>query len=302
MSYRLDLEEPVPAALREAAAAELADAAALLEGGEAAEAAVHAARKDLKKARSLLRLARPRMPGRAYRRENRRLRDTARAIAGVRDADVMVATVDDLAERFAGQLPEGTFAALRAELAIAAAEARTGREQAEPGAAAAELRDAVERARAWPLEDCDEDTLVAGITLAYASGRRDLRAAERDPSAEHLHEWRKRVKDLWHHLRLLRDLHPEVLPAEAEAAHRLSDLLGDDHDLAELCRVLAEKDGPAASVPDDLAPLAELAAERQEALRSAAFALGHRIYAEPAKSFSRRFRALTRARRVGTPA
>src|SRR3954464_1823683 len=119
MSYKLrfgaELEDSIRRTAREqleAAAAELDDA----ESGDAA-AAVHGARKRLKKTRSLVRLARPSLPKPAYRNTNRALRDRGRALSDARDADVLVATVDVLADRFAGRLPAATFNAVRHALA-----------------------------------------------------------------------------------------------------------------------------------------------------------------------------------------
>src|SRR3954463_4871672 len=116
MSYRLDLDEPVPVALRDVATERLERAVRRLreEHTDDPVEAVHGARKDLKKARALLRLARPGMSRDAYRRENRTLRDIGRAMSGGRDADVMVETSDALADRF-GQSRE--FAALHRRLA-----------------------------------------------------------------------------------------------------------------------------------------------------------------------------------------
>ena len=92
MSYRLDLTAPVPDTLRATAVERLERAAERLRedhGGDPV-GAVHGARKDLKKARALLRLARPGMPAKDYRKENRRLRDLGRELSGGRDADVML--------------------------------------------------------------------------------------------------------------------------------------------------------------------------------------------------------------------
>src|ERR1700690_3624886 len=59
--------------------------------------AVHSARKALKKERSLLRLVRGSMPAPQRRRENRALRDAARALSATRDAAAMIDTLDQLA-------------------------------------------------------------------------------------------------------------------------------------------------------------------------------------------------------------
>ena len=44
-----------------------------------------------------------------------------------------------------------------------------------------------------------------------------------DPTDENLHECRKRSKDLWYHLRLVRRGWPEVIETTADEAHELSD-------------------------------------------------------------------------------
>jgi CHAD domain-containing protein len=289
MSFRLSLEEPVPDALRWVAIEQLEDAVRLLRderAGNPAEA-IHGVRKNLKKTRSLLRLARPDMPAKAYRRENDFLRDTARSIAAARDADVMVETVDELSERFAGQLPERPFSALRAQLAEEA-----GRGQAQlSGEVVDRLNDAVARVEAWEVDRCDEETLRTGAARAYKRSRRAFAAARRDPSVERLHDWRKRVKDLWYHQRLLEEAWPVPLKAHADESHRLSDLLGDDHDLAVLGqRLTATSDLVTTPPPVDEGEMLELIARRRTELQHEAMQLGQRVYSEKPKAYRRRLK------------
>jgi len=59
-------------------------------------AAIHKTREGLKKARAALRLVRARLGGKIYRREDGRLRAAGCALAGARDADVMIGTIDKL--------------------------------------------------------------------------------------------------------------------------------------------------------------------------------------------------------------
>ena len=73
--------------------------------------AVHEARKDLKKLRSLLRLARPALGSELYRRENERFRDLGRALSETRDAEVKLQTLAGL--RDAGFAPGGVEAYAR---------------------------------------------------------------------------------------------------------------------------------------------------------------------------------------------
>lgn len=51
-------------------------------------------------------------------------------------------------------------------------------------------------------------------------------------AAKDRHEWRKRVKYGWYHMRLLTDASPAILSPLEERLHDLSDALGGDHDLA----------------------------------------------------------------------
>ena len=76
---------------------------------------MHEARKDLKKARAVLRMVRHRMDDEVYQRENVRLRDAGQALAGTRDAEAKVGTIEALEERFGDELPAVT-AALKRDL------------------------------------------------------------------------------------------------------------------------------------------------------------------------------------------
>ena len=286
MPYRLDFSEDLAASVRRTAREQLDDGLARLRDqyGDDPVEAVHGARKDLKKARSLLRLARPGLDRDAHRRIDDELRDAGRRLSDRRDADVLAATVDDLAERYVGRLPEQRFADLRAQVAGPGG----------GGAAAAPLSDVVVALRAaadavpdWPLERLDADALRDGAVRAYGRGRDAMAAAIAEPTDERLHEWRKRAKDLWYQARLLGDAWPRAFEALAQDAHALADLLGDDHDLAVLsARVTATGGaGSAEGVDDDVL---ELVAHRRHDLQEGARRLGARLYAEKPAAFRRR--------------
>jgi CHAD domain-containing protein len=275
MSYGLSFEETPAESVQRIRREQLEAAAEGLERGHDQDPveAVHDARKRIKKTRSLLRLARPGLKPKAYRRRNRALRDTGRGLSGARDADVMAETVDVLAERFADQLPEAFFTAAREPLA---ARAETERGATDPGEHAAALRALA--GDDWRLRGLSSDALVESLKRTYARGRDAFALADRKPTATNLHEWRKRVKDLWYQERLLEDSWPNVMKAQAKEAKKLSKLLGEDHDLA----VLAEHvDDP---------QLLELIDQRRAELLERSRDLGRRIYAERPKAFARRAR------------
>src|SRR3954471_16369858 len=118
MAFRLDVQQTVSESLRATVDGELAAAIESLSVVDPARrpAAVHDARKHLKKARSALRLVRSALGTRTTRHLNDELRAVAATLSARRDADVLATTVDSLHERYAGQIPASTFEALRERL------------------------------------------------------------------------------------------------------------------------------------------------------------------------------------------
>lgn len=281
MAYRLSLCEEVPAGIARVLHEELRGAVARLEaGGGDPVAAVHGARKSLKKCRALIRLARPGVGREVARRENRALAEVAGSIAGLRDGDVMVATLGGLREGAQGRVPPADFDELLAGFEREAAERRGFSSGATAGDVPERLRAIDARVDELSLQWCTWATLAEGVTTAYARGVADLGAARESPGTQELHEWRKRVKDLWYHHRLLTDAWPPMFTALADELHVLSEALGDDHDLS----LLAER------LETDHAGLPELIAERRAELQRRALALGALVYAERPKAFGRRIR------------
>jgi CHAD domain-containing protein len=280
-AYRLREGRPLPDELRRAACGRIDHASDELRGktDSTPEEAVHEARKDMKKLRALLRLARGELGEETFARENACFRDAARELAGTRDADVMLETLDALGLR-AG-LGSELRKLIQAERVGAGADGR----EAAARSAAAMLKEARTRVDDWPLERDSFDALADGLERTYRRGRRALRAAQEEPTAEALHDWRKRVKDLWYHHTLLRELWPPVMRAAGDEAHELSDRLGDDHDIVVLAAWVR---GHLETDPE----FSEAVIRRRGELQDAAFALGARLYAEKPSAYRRRLERL----------
>jgi CHAD domain-containing protein len=288
MAYRFEMTETVPANLRRVAIEQLDHAVAELTDGVTRDPveAVHDARKAIKMERSLLRLGREAIGSKRRRRENARLRDAAGRLSGARDADVMVEALADLAERYAGQLPEATFGAIRARLEHDRDSLRTGLEiSGVVDAAIAALRMTRGEIEGWRIRGGGFGVLEGGLERSYARGRAAMDRAARKGSVESLHDWRKRVKDLWYHLRLFESAAPLTLAGQVGEAHALSDLLGDDHDLAVLRSAVLGM-GPDLAV--DHAAVIALIDHRRGQLQQEAYFIGRRLYAEKPSAFVRR--------------
>ena len=160
--------------------------------------------------------------------------------------------------------------------------------------AAARIAAAVDRVRGWPVGGDGWDAIESGLRRSYRRGGATMRDAVADPTVERLHEWRKRVKDLWYHLRILTPAWPAVVEALAEEAHVLSEQLGDDHDLAMLATA-ARDHADAFAEPLDLDALVDAIDDRRSELQRSATSLGRRLYADEPEAFIARIEVWWRA-------
>jgi CHAD domain-containing protein len=207
--------------------------------------AVHEARKSFKKVRAVLRLVRPAIGAAAYRAENACFRDAGRPLAEVRDAKVLIDTLDKLAEHFQEQLAGRSFddtrEALRANLL------ETQRRVLDTHDALAAVAKVVRKARRRVKDWADVPgkwwAVGDGLEDGYRRTRDAFRDAVADPTAETLHEWRKQAKYLRHQLEVLRPVWSERLTALADEADRMAERLGDDHDLSVLRQRLSAEPG-----------------------------------------------------------
>jgi CHAD domain-containing protein len=298
MSYRLDADEPLVDGLRRCAREQLQTAITRLDEdvNDDPVTAVHSARKALKKERSLLRLSRGMLEPRQRRNENRATRLAANQLGRARDADALLDALSAINDRFAGQIPAATTLAVEERLREERYAARTALLDEEiPRHVADALRGSLERVDRWRFRGAGWSRLSVGLGREYARGRRAMRRAAKAQTAERMHDWRKRSKDLWYQLRLLEPLAPGMIHGQAKDAHRLADVLGDLHDLAVLEAALPRlSDGVVA----DTDALIALVRHRREQLAAEALSIGERVYAESTKRFVRRLRSYWRAWRA----
>jgi len=295
VSYQFDHPERLAFEIRRVATERLNDALEQL-GAELARdpaVAVHTARKDLKKTRSLMRLVKDRLGADRFKAENGRLREAAHVLAGAREADAKAEALAALIAHAGGSASAGTLAAAQAWLDRMARDSDPGADVVHSAAEASDLiLQARDDARLWALGYGSFEMIAPGIRRTYRQGRRGLAAAIDEPSDLALHEWRKRVKDMWYSLRLLGDVWEPVIGPLADQAHDLSDRLGDHHDLGEV-RVAIES-GEAGLPEAARAELVFHVHARQAELHDEAIALGRRLYAEKPRRYVEKLEGLWR--------
>jgi CYTH domain-containing protein/CHAD domain-containing protein len=291
-SFTLAVGEPVGEGLRRLVRAQIdaaADQLAGLAGSDPGEA-VHEARKSFKRIRATLRLARSQLQASVYEREMSSFRDAGRQLSSARDSEVLIDTLDRVCVRYAQDLPASGFSTLREALK---AELRAIEETSDQSAAAheavlEELARARRRLPGWGIDSDDPDALASGLKRIYRSGRHATKAAAAEQSDERMHEVRKRSKELWHAAEILRDLAPEQMEPLASLARSLSDLTGEDHDLAILAKLVGEREDLFAEHSEQKC-LQRLIARRRRKLQRRALRLGARLnQAQPRLSLASR--------------
>lgn len=279
MGFRFKKRESVTRSARRVCRERLDHALAGLGQGTAADG-VHDARRAIKKLRAVLRLVRAGIGEMAYDEATRSLRAAADRLNAIRDAQVRLGALDDLAKRSNGAIAPR----LLRKLQDALLKNRQTEEQKFGGSADSAkqfLFEAREQLAGVKVEPNQWKAVGPGLKKMYRRGRKAWAMAKRQPSPEHFHEWRKRVKDLSNQLRLLRQARPRKVKARMHELNRLADILGDDHDLF----MLGQFAGKNLKAPREKMPFARVIATRQKELKSEALKLGASCYAQKPARF-----------------
>ena len=296
MEYRLRLGESVPEGVRRMAAEQLGKALEHLgcQDGER-DKHVHEARKATKRLRALVRLVRRDLGDEVYALENQCYRGAGQRLSELRDATVLVETLDRLVESLGKDVPKSRFARVRTWL-VERRDRAYGQADSSDRVAQeviADLTQARERLEHWNLQRQGWGGIQVGLQRIYARGRRDFAGAYALPSDEAFHDWRKQAKYLWYHTQILENIWPSVMQAQAEELDQLGELLGQDHDLAVLCTtVLAEF--PRTGATATLRALARRINGVRTRMQAQARPLAERIYLEQPRDFTRRLRGYWR--------
>jgi hypothetical protein len=134
------------------------------------------------------------------------------------------------------------------------------------------------------------DIVGPGLEQSYRRGRRAFRGAYEEPSDEAFHDWRKGAQAHWRHMVLLSRAWSGCLDARIAEARTLSQVLGDDHDLALLVGFIHSERADELEA-GQVAAVEKLARQRQAELRAVAHPRGVRLFSEGARSLRRRIAA-----------
>ncbi|MFB6360260.1 MAG: CHAD domain-containing protein [Halobacteriales archaeon] len=195
---------------------------------------VHEVRKRCKEIRAALRLVRGVLP--TYSEENAHYRDAARRLSDIRDAQALIETFDDhgipAIEAFDEEIQDDVDTL--SERLVARRESVTAEQDLSERLqkVRSELLAGRKRVSSLPIATEGFAALEGGLRKSYKRGRNRMAEAYETPEAERFHEWRKRIKYHRYHTRLLRSVWSGPMKARRAELKTLSDLIGDEHDLA----------------------------------------------------------------------
>ena len=284
-SFRIPADVDFETGFRQTVMEPATEAAALLEKYEIDRGkAIHQSRKDLKKLRAALRLIKDHADGDFIPAESVRLRDAGRLLASARDADVKLQTLASLRRQEALTLDDAVLDAWAEALTAERDDLlhRLDDPHVPVGSGGAMVRsiDAVieecKSVALWPVDGLTIQSARLALVRERARGIAAMGRVMEGGDEEAVHDFRQRIKDLWHHLDLLCNVLPELRPSHVVRAHEISDLLGDHNDLAVIVEDASRR--PEIIDADDMLALGEAAEVIQRDLRGRAVDRARALY------------------------
>ncbi|MDB5615187.1 MAG: hypothetical protein JWQ22_2840, partial [Devosia sp.] len=235
-----------------------------------------------KKLRGLLRMVKPHFKN--FADENAAARDAADLLGGVRDARVMVETLDALVADKLGHAAAAQAIAARQVLVARVEQLAQDSDQAATLKQFASMFSKIaSRIEHWEFTGRGFEVIGAGLEQTFRQFCKTAAEAQEHETAEALHEWRKQAKYHGHHVALLSGAAPDLLQQRGKLVDRLGDELGDHHNLAVL------QDKLELSGLDNIEAILVAIAAKQHELAQSAFVLGRQLAAEKPAALQQRF-------------
>lgn len=291
MSYQLQERESLSSGIKRIVREQIDSAIEELSqvSDENRDKTIHSVPKKLKQIRAIVRLVRNELGKDVYKQENYCFRDVGRRLSALRDAQVLLNTLQQLKQNFAELIHQKAFVDLEQHLVQQhhLIKAQMFEQDDAVSEILTTLKQARERVNNWSLSSDRWSILSDGLQRIYQNGYQACQTfLEQQATVEDLHDWRKRVKDLWYQLKILRPIWFDVTEEWENQTHLLANYLGDDHDLAVLDCFISQQNEVLASAEKEV--LKSLINSQRQQLQLSAQWLGQKIYVEQPKVFVKR--------------
>ncbi|RXK47815.1 CHAD domain-containing protein [Halorientalis pallida] len=279
MEYTLQPDESVSAGIKRIVAGKVERGIDHIDDEMGDHESVHEVRKRCKEVRAACRLVRPVLP--TYSEENAHYRDAARRISDIRDAHAAIETFDDHvrpAVEDADALDADTLDGMRETLVARRDELAAEQDlDARLATVRDDLVEGRQRVDDLPIATNGYDAVAGGLQKSYKRARNRMVEAYEDPGFGRFHEWRKRIKYHRYHSRLLRRVWVGPMKTRRGELKELSDVIGDENDLAEFGIMMHDED---LFAPATRETLDRIIRGRRSELHRRGRPLGERLFAE----------------------
>ena len=204
------------------------------------EDAIHDIRVFMKKARAVLRLTGSLMEDNLTGRDMQSLKMTGQIMSKWRDTSVHRKTLRELRKKY-----RKVFSKLESNDKIAALitkPVKSEQPDEEKKAGIAEIDELLTktffRIRFYPMQSIKQPDLIINLDKSFENVRKIYIKCRNQPDPEHIHEFRKRSKDLLYQLCFFRPLNPAVIKSAEKRLERMTMNLGKYNDLYQLIKVI----------------------------------------------------------------
>ena len=246
-----------------------------LDAVQDTSAFAHKARVRCKRVRAVLRLAKPMMGAKAYRKENVWWRDQSRRLSELRDASARIEALETLRPFLAARIGSAMTRKLGERF-------EQERQTIAATDAVGKFVDAMNKRSETLIPNLpagSREDMRQALAETYKLARTAMKHALKHEEPELLHEWRKQAKYHALQARLMRMHFPDVLDQRVAAVRDLAGLLGEVQDI----EVVSEGAKGWGEGPKGFADVLEA---RRKALVTGARATGAALFAEKPKAWA----------------
>lgn len=234
MSYRLENNETLSFGLKRIVL-ELIDSSVFnfSKANGSFKEDVHETRKNFKKIRTVFRLIKSEVGTESFRLENSFYRDSGKILSDLRDSTVIIYTFEKLLKSSELEMSNFDFSVFKDFLIEKHKNISATKHNKSQviNSLSTDLLLARSRVFDWPISADNFKIIKKNLQRVYEQGQVYMYAVFSEAIKVNVHEWRKRVKDLWYSMRILSNLWPEIMSPLVILLGKLSDTLGDTNDL-----------------------------------------------------------------------
>jgi len=249
---------------------------------------VHEMRKALKRIRAVLRLVRWDIGEELFNRENLRFRSLSRQLSDLRDYHVMISYLADNFSSEELKISEDGYISLINYLNVVKEDEL---KRLIDNQTLENINEQVQMATVdfnnYPLHSLGPHTIRQGVTKIYSQCLKKMEQTQLMLDDLPLHELRKRVKYLLNQMTLMQEVWPDYFITYSTSLKRASDLLGDDHNLAEIIIIVSALREKVLNQEDRTRLIGDLKVQREQIHRELWPLLG-KLFTEDADAFVNR--------------